>query len=407
MQATGLPQKEPAMQTIRRVLSEGFRFFFLGAGLLALLAGIVWLIWLTDLAFGTARFHLPLAMAAPHWHGHEMIFGYGSAALAGFLLTAVPNWTGTVGARPGFITGVALLWLSGRLAVWLSAGLPAWLVAVVDLALLPVLAAQVAGQLFHKPKPQNVVFLLFLTLFWLGNLLVHLDWTGPGTRAGDGMRMGVMALAAMIGVLGGRVTPAFTRNAMKRAGVQASAFPVETPRLDKLSLGIGVLLPLSVLLFAPAAGFLAIGLGLVQLLRLSGWRGRWCLGQPILLALHAGMALLALGLLVWGAAQLGRGDEVAALHVLGIGAVGGMTVAVMSRAILGHTGRPLVAPAPVALSYGLIALAALLRWLGGTLPADWYQPLILASGVIWVLAFALYLGAMAPAILAPRLPPAD
>jgi uncharacterized protein involved in response to NO len=163
-----------------------------------------------------------------------------------------------------------------------------------------------------------------------------------------------------------------------------------------------VLLPLSALLADPVAGLLAILLGLVQLARLSVWRSRWCLRQPILLALHGGMALLALGLLLWGAARLGAGDEIAALHLLGIGAVGGMTVAVMSRAILGHTGRALVVSAPVAASYGMIALAAVLRWLGGALSGDWYIPLVLGSGVIWVLAFALFLVAMAPAALAPR-----
>ena len=115
------------------------------------------------------------------------------------------------------------------------------------------------------------------------------------------------------------------------------------------------------------------------------------------------MAMLGAGLILWGLALLGLGDDFAALHVLGIGAVGGMTIAIMSRASLGHTGRPLIAPRPVAVGYALVAVAAVLRFLGSELPGQWYYPLILAAGVAWIAAFALYSIAIWPVVTAPRL----
>lgn len=371
------------MTTLIRIFSEGFRVFFLAAGIFAAFAMLVWGLDVAGLLAAPSGAVSPL-----DWHAHEMIFGYGSAALGGFLLTAVPNWTGTPGARQGFVTGAALLWLAGRVAVWNGAALPPTAVAMIDLAFVPVIALKILLQLLKRPKPQNMMFLLFLTLFWVANLLVHLDWAGavPGLGA-IGLRAGLITLCALIAVLGGRITPAFTRNAMKRENLPEAQWPQSFPALEKASLGLALLLPMLVLLPlpAPVSGAAALALGAVQAARLARWRWRWCLTRPILLALHLALASLAAGMLVWGLARLGLGNEVAALHLLGIGAVGGMTLAVMSRAALGHSGRPLVAPPPVALAYLLIPAAALLRWAGAGIPAA-----LLAAAALWVLAFGLF-----------------
>ncbi|NDR58142.1 NnrS family protein [Aliiruegeria sabulilitoris] len=387
--------------------SEGFRVFFLSAGLYAVFAGVIWVIWLTDPFPGGVLGAPQFAVPPQQWHAHEMIFGYASTALGGFLLTAVPNWTGTQAARHLFVILTASIWLAGRVAVWFAMVLPAGLVALLDLAFLPILIVKIAQQLMKRPKPQNVLFVLFLSIVWAGNLMVHLEWMGITADTLDsGMRVGLLGLCSMIGVLGGRVTPGFTRNAMKRADLPEQAWPRSTERLDKAGLALAVILPLALLIGVPAVpvGGLAILSGGVQLVRLSRWSGRWTLNQPILLALHLGMAMLGLGLVLWGLAWIGFGDEVAALHLLGIGAVGGMTLAVMSRAVLGHTGRELIAPGPVAASYLIIAASAVLRWIGSELSGDWYSPLVVGSGLCWVLAFALYTVSVLPLVTTPRLP---
>lgn len=390
---------------VTRIFSDAFRVFFLSAALYAVFAGVVWGLWLGAQAAGGMWSDPPYAMAPHMWHAHEMIFGYATAAIGGFFLTAVPNWTGAPGARTAFISTAALLWFLGRLAMWYSGALPAWAVAVADLAFVPVLAIQIAGQLMKRPKPQNVMFLGFLVLLWLSNLMVHLEWIGvTGDTAASGLRAGLFGLIALISTLGGRITPAFTRNAMKRDGVAESDWPVSVERLEKaaliLSLGLTVAMLLPLPGQVPAA--LALILGVVQVARLSRWRAPWALRQPILIALHLGLGMLALGLLLWGAAGFGLGSEVAALHVLGIGAVGGMTIAVMSRATLGHSGRPLVAPAPVALGYVLVAAAALLRWAGTALPGDLYFPAMLGAAALWSLAFALFVVSLWTALTGPR-----
>lgn len=387
-----------------RLISDGFRVFFLAAGVFAVLSGLVWGLYLASLMADGPRMGLPPAMAPHHWHGHEMIFGFASAAIGGFLLTAVPNWTGGGSAKPFFIATVAALWLAGRVAMWASASLPGWLVAVVDLSFIPVLIAQVAWQLKKRPKPQNVMFLVFLSLFWTANLLTHLEWSGlTSDTLMAGLYGGLLTVCALVSVLGGRVTPAFTRNAMRRDNAPEEAWPASFPMIEKAAIPLAILLPLPVLAGVPEwAAPLAIALGAVQVLRLTRWRPLWALRQPILVALHSGLAMLGTGLLLWGAAVLGWGSEVAALHVLGIGAVGGMTLAVMSRAILGHSGRDLVAPGPVALAYVLIPLSAALRWGASDLGGGWYTAMILTSAVLWCLAFALFVVALWPALIGPR-----
>lgn len=392
-------------KAIVRFFSEGYRVFFLSAGVYAVFAGVVWGLWLAIHAAGGMWSDPPYAMAPHLWHGHEMIFGYASAAIGGFFLTAVPSWTGGPGARGAFITGAALLWLLGRLAMWYSGALPAWAVMVADLAFVPVLAIKIGSQLLKRPKPQNVMFLGFLTLLWLSNLTVHLEWIGiTDDTVTSGLRAGLLSVIALISTLGGRVTPAFTRNAMHRAGVPEARFPVSSNRLEKAALVLALSLPVTMLLRLPdqVPAVLALVLGGVQVARLSRWGGAWAMRQPILIALHMGLGMLALGLLLWGAAGLGLGSEVAAMHVLGIGGVGGMTIAVMSRATLGHSGRPLVAPGPVALGYALVPAAALARWLGSTLPGDWYFPAMLGAAALWSLAFALFVVALWSALTGPR-----
>jgi uncharacterized protein involved in response to NO len=208
----------------------------------------------------------------------------------------------------------------------------------------------------------------------------------------------------MVLVIGGRVGPGFTRNAMHREGVAETALPRDWPGFTPVMLAAAVLLPLATLAF-PDAGVtaaLAIVAGVAQLARQARWAPGFALTRPILAALHAGLALTAIGLVEIGLARFTALSEVAAMHLLAIGGIGGMTLAMMSRATLGHSGRPLVAPRPVALAYALLPLAALLRWLGSEAMGAAYFPAVLAAGALWIVAFAFYTGALLPAFLGPR-----
>lgn len=389
---------------VRLILSEGFRVFFLMAAIWSIFAMVVWTGWLAIQAFGGMVGDLPFDRPPHLWHAHEMVFGYGSAAAAGFFLTAVPSWTGTPSARKAYITVAAAIWIAGRAAMWWSGLLPPLIVAVVDLAFLPLLGAKLAAQLIRRPKPQNMLFLGLLAALWVGNLITHLDWAGFNVDGGAGLRGGLMALCAMIAILGGRVTPAFTRNALLRMGVETDLPPLNR-RIDMVGSLVALLVPLSCLLMAPdwVIGLSAVIAGALAQVRLSAWRGKVMWRDPLVAVLHSSYGWLGLGWMVWGAALLGLGSEIAGLHLLAIGAVGGMTLAIMSRASLGHTGRALVAPGPVVVAYTLIPIAAVLRWIGSTWFALYY-PTIIGSGILWCLAFTLFVVSYLPILAAPRLP---
>ncbi|MDQ2091779.1 NnrS family protein [Marimonas arenosa] len=392
------------MTGFQRLLTAGYRVFFLAAGLFAVFAMIVWEGWLGIHAAGGMVSDMPFAMAPHIWHAHELIFGYAAAAIAGFLMTAAPSWVGSEAARTRFFALASGVWLAGRLAVWFSGSLPAGLVMALDLSFLPVIGAKVAVLLLKRPKPRQMVFLVVLAVFFTANLMVHLEWAGlTADTAYGGLRAGLVTLSALIMVLGGRVTPAFTRNAMLRTG-RETGLPRDPLPLAVAAIAAALALPVLTMagLDGPVFAGVAMIAGLSGLARLTGWRGVWTLNQPILWSLHLGYAMNAAGLIALGLAALGLGSEIAALHLLGIGAVGGMTLAVMSRAALGHSGRPLVAPGPLALAYALLPLAAVARSAASEWPALYY-PGVLTAGGLWALAFTLYLAELWPLFTGPRM----
>lgn len=333
-----------------------------------------------------------------------MIFGYVVVVLAGFFLTAVPNWTGEPEAKSKYVMWVAALWLSGRVAVWFSALLPDVLVALLDLAFLPILSVRLAFNLFKRPKMQNTALLGLLALIFAANLLVHIEWIGLARdTAQRGLWLGLFATCAFIAVIGGRVVPAFTRNVMVRQGV-SEGLPLTRHFANRASVvstvALGPLYALGVpeLVLGTIAGAAAISNGW----RLKGWRSMSTKGDSLLWALHLGFALLVLGYALLAISWLtGLIGPVSAMHALSMGAVGGMTIAMMTRAPLGHTGRPLRAGRAATASYILILLAMIVRVGGAEWLPDFYQSVILISGLVWVLAFALYIFAYWPVLTGP------
>ncbi|MGH1415166.1 MAG: NnrS family protein [Pelagimonas sp.] len=385
---------------LKRLLSAGYRVFFLLAGLSAIWIILVWEIWQASLG----DISLPSAQPPHLWHAHEMIFGYGGAAIAGFLLTAAPSWTKSGPEPMTFFAATSGLWLAGRLAIWWSGSLPLTAVALIDLLFLPILAGRILQTLLKRPKPQQMILLVAILIFWSGNVLVHLEWVGITADTADrGLRGGLLSLCALIMILGGRVTPAFTRNAMLRSG-RETGLPANPTPLAVASIAPALLTPIALLTGAPhwVTGTLALAAGIFGLARTALWRGTWAYKQPIIWTLHLSYALNALGFVLLGAASFDFATEINALHMLGIGGVGGMTLAVMSRAALGHSGRNLIAPKAIVLAYVLIPLAALLRTAASLWPTI-YMTGILLSGALWVLAFTLYTVALWPVFWGERL----
>jgi uncharacterized protein involved in response to NO len=331
-----------------------------------------------------------------------MLFGFGAAAIAGFLTTSVPVWTETgpvIGARLGALVA---LWLAGRVAMLLAGALPAPLVALVDAAFLPALAVVVAVPIFRARQPRNYGVVAILALLSLANATVHLDAIGAAqATAGPGLRLGIDLLALLVLVIGGRITPAFTRNALRRAGDPAEV--VSRVWLDRTALAVVAAFAVVDLALprTAASGLVAVAGALAVAGRMLGWQTLRTLRDPLLWSLHAGYAWVAVGLGCVGASDLGAPlPWTAGLHALTAGAFGSMILSVMSRVALGHTGRPLVAPRGMALAYLLVTLGAVLRVVGPS-AAPSLSVLWIAGG-LWSAGFAIFSALYVPILLRPR-----
>ena len=392
---TGSPIPPPLGHPLWR---RGFRPFFLGAGAYAGLVVVAWL------AIWHGALPAPGWLAPAWWHGHEMVFGLAAAAIAGFLLTATPVWTGRPALVGGPLAALFGLWLAGRVAIWAAGRLPAGLVALVDSAFLPALALVLARTLWRTGQRHNHALVGVVGALALANAAVHAQALGFASgSAPRALRFAVDGIVLLIVVIGGRITPAFTANALLRRGVRA-AVP-SRPRIARLAV-ISVALVAIADLLAPrsvATGVAASAAGVAVALRMAGWRTRETLGDPLLWSLHAGMAWVAIGLLLVGLADLGAPiPATAGLHALTAGAMGSMILAVMTRVGLGHTGRPLELPKGAAGSYGLVHAGALLRVAALAAPPALQAPLLLVGGLLWAAAFWLFAILYWPILCRPR-----
>jgi uncharacterized protein involved in response to NO len=377
------------------VLAYGFRPFFLLGAIFAALAVPLWL------AAYMGALALPSPLPASLWHGHEMLFGYAAAVLAGFLLTATPSWSSRPPVSGVGLAVLALIWLAGRVLSSAGGAVPA-LAAAVDLAFLPALAIAITPALQAAPR-RNRIFLPVLGVFLLANLGVHLDALGVLPGLGwIALRVALDLLALLIALIGGRVVPAFTGNALAARG-EAGRVRTSSMR-DRLAIGALVLLLLADLGgLTRVAGVIALAAALLHAWRLHGWGGSHTLREPILWVLHLGYLWLAIGLAWKGLVDLsGFLPPADALHGLAIGAVGTMTLAIMSRATLGHTGRPLRAPPLVVASYVLVGAAAIARLAAPLAPAHAISLLVI-SGALWSVAFAAFVFSLGPALVRPRI----
>lgn len=376
------------------VFSVGLRPFFLFSALWAAIAAPLWLY-----AFLSGG---PVGLS---WHVHEMLFGYTGGIVVGFLLTAVPNWTGRL---PVVGTPLALLfglWLAGRaamLAMALNADLASefWPL-IIDGLFLFAMAGVIWREVLAGRNWRNVPVAVMVTLFALANAGFHLE-AGAGGVDNLSTRLGLAVVTLLIAVIGGRVTPSFTRNWQTKRG---GPLPAVAGRFDIVTLMVTAtgLIGWSVAPTHPATGALLLAAGGLNLVRLARWRGDATLAEPLVWILHLGYLWLAVGLFLTGLSVAAPGlvPLSAGVHALTAGAIGVMTLAVMTRASRGHTGRPLTAGKIEVLIYVLINLAALTRVAGGLLPSV-YQPLLMVSTGLWSAAFLAFVIGYGPMLLTPR-----
>jgi uncharacterized protein involved in response to NO len=380
------------------LLAHGFRPFFLLAGLWAPLGVGLWVAALAGLDVPEGP--LPLQ----RWHGHEMLAGFVAAAVIGFLLTAVPNWTGRRGYAGAPLLALLVVFLAGRLALFPGSPLPIGVAAPIALAGLPATLLLLLPALIKAGKLRLAGPPLLVLGFWAGDALMLGEaagwWEGATWRAGQ-LLMANMALM-LVGVIGGRIIPSFTLNALRKTGRPAEPQPL--PGVDRAAI-IALLAVVVVDLVAPdglLAGGVAALAALLVALRLSRWHGLRTLGQPLLWVLHLAYGFLPLALGTKAVALLMQASWAQHwLHLQGAGALALMILAVSTRATLGHTGRDLVASPATVAAYLLVASAALIRVFGPSLTGDPLVPLTLAA-TFWILGFGLFLMAYGPILLRPR-----
>ncbi len=381
-------------------LSHGFRPFFLGGAIWAALAmGL----WIGMLAGGIV---LPSRLGPIDWHVHALVFGFVPAVVTGFLLTAIPNWTGRLPVVGRSLLALFGLWLAGRIAMLGSGILPAGVAEAVDLAFLLAVALVAAREIIAGRNLRNLVVLFGVALLWIGNLIFHIEAARGGNAAiGYGARMGIAAAVFLILLIGGRIVPSFTRNWLAqrlpgRLPVPFGRFDIVTLALAGLALALWIAAPRSAV--TTLACLVAGGAHLVRLARWAGWRTGT---EPLLAILHAGYLFGPLGFLALAAAGLVPGaiSASAALHAWTAGAIGVMTLSVMTRASLGHSGRALTAGKGTLLIYACIVSGALLRVASGVTGAP--GGLQELSGLLWMLAFGGFAILYWPALTRPRLAP--
>ncbi len=386
------------------LLATPFRLFFLTATIFGCAAMGLWVPVLLGLHGWSG------AMPASIWHGHEMVFGYTMAVLAGFLLTAAANWTGTPPWRGKPLALLGLLWLAGRIAVNCSGCLPPVLTAIIDLSFIPALGVMLAIPLIATGNRRQYVFLVFLTLLTVANLLVHLEALGVVTNGGHiGLILAVDLLMAIISVMGGRVIPAFTTNALRQQG--ETILPKAHAWQERLALALMILLAVLdvVAETSPACALTALVAAMVQGLRLAGWRGHRTLGQPILWVLHLGFGWLVIGLFLKFIVTWFPGIPTSsALHALTIGVVGTLTLGMMSRVSLGHTGRAFLAGPFAVAAFIMITASALLRVITPWLPAneavtDQTIWLFALAGLLWMASLAAFVIGHGGILTSPRI----
>ncbi len=376
------------------LLSYGFRPFFLLGAIYAGLSVILWLpMFYGELILWTS--FTPL-----DWHAHELLYGYLPAVITGFLLTAIPNWTGRLPIQGTPLLTLVVVWVAGRISITLSAQI-GWLsAAIIDVAFLALVAIATAREIIAGKNWRNLRIEGMITLLIIGNIAFHVEAHIFGS-AEYGVRVGIAAMVLLIMVIGGRIIPSFTHNWLVREN--PGRLPVPFARLDVAVIGISAVV-LALWILQPLGQFTATALalaGMLNIVRLARWAGDRTWRERLVLVLHVGYAFVPIGFLLASAAALEIVVAGAGIHTWTAGAAGTMTLAVMTRASLGHTGHTLTASTTTQAIYATIVFAAVTRICAALSPA-WSEPLLQISAFAWIAAFFGFAGSFGPLLIAPK-----
>lgn len=376
------------------VFAKGFRPFFVLAAVFA--AGFLplWLLTYTG-HFDAGAYWTPAS-----WHGHEMVFGFAMAVVAGFLLTAVSNWTRRPTAVGGWLAGLCALWVAGRAAMIFSAELPGPLVAAVDLAFLPALAVAIGRPLVATRNRRNLKFVGILAVMWGANWVMHLSALGVlDDAARPALLLALDLIVVITLIVGGRIIPMFTRNATGAMKIRSH------PALEKLVFA-AVLATIVARMLLPShwlTAVLAAVAGLAVLARQVHWGAEQTWDKPILWVLHLGHAWIGVGFLLRAASVfLPQVSSSMGTHALTVGAIGTLTLGMMARVALGHTGRKLEVSRPIAWAFVALSVAALGRTILPIFLPSHYLGLVIVSGSLFAAAFLVYLVVYLPILVRPR-----
>ena len=373
---------------------HGFRPFFLGAGIWSAVAVFIWL------AIIRGDLSLPTVFAPAPWHAHEMLFGFAAAAVAGFMLTAIPNWTGRLPLQGVPLIILFSVWVLGRVAMATSSVIGGPLAAVIDVAFLAILFLTVLREIVSGRNWRNLPMPIAVAVLVIANGLTQLEANKLVSSGMLGERLGLATIVLLISLVGGRIIPSFTRNWLVKR--DDDRVPVPFGRFDIAVLFL-VLISVSFWVASPnstSTGAALIIVGLLSTARLARWRGLRTRSEPLLWILHLGYAWVAIGLSLLGFSILLPTvvPYSVGLHALSAGAIGTMTLAVMTRATRGHTGRSLTADPRTVAIYVLITLAAVLRVAASFFP-NVYVVLLMSSGASWIGAFSLFVACYGPMLL--------
>jgi uncharacterized protein involved in response to NO len=363
---------ERASASVSQLFSYPFRIFFLSMTLLAIVAIPLWVLEVT----GTVR--LPLAMPGLFWHQHEMLFGFLSAAIAGFLLTAVCVWTQTERTHGSLLVGLWGVWLTGRLLLAFGGNLPEWLVQGVNLAFLPLVMIDAGWRVWKARQKRQVMILVVLGLLWLMQI-------GFVTRLDMSFSYGALIMAmALISIIGGRITPAFSAGWLRQRGGNAEAVKM-IPALDMATLFSMILLMASLITgWQTVTAMLAVVAAVLMLVRLANWKGWLVRSEPLLWILHLSILWVPVALLLLAGSLLA-----------------GLILGVIARVSLGHTGRPLILPKGMVLAFVAVQLAAVIRVITAFDIVPWH-PGIGTSTALWVIAYLIFLVRYTGVLASPR-----
>ncbi|PSF12446.1 NnrS family protein [Marinobacter shengliensis] len=380
---------ERASASVSQLFSYPFRIFFLSMTVLAIVAIPLWVLEVS----GTVR--LPLAMPGLFWHQHEMLFGFLSAAIAGFLLTAVCVWTQTERTHGSLLVGLWGVWLAGRLLLAFGGNLPEWLVQGVNLSFLPLVMIDAGWRVWKARQKRQVMILVVLGLLWLMQI-------GFVTRLDMSFSYGALIMAmALISIIGGRITPAFSAGWLRQRGGNAEAVKM-IPALDMAAVFSMILLMASLITgWQTVTAMLAVVAAVLMLVRLANWKGWLVRSEPLLWILHLSILWVPVALLLLAGSLLAGWPSNAWTHAAGTGAVGCLILGVIARVSLGHTGRPLVLPKGMVLAFVAVQLAAVIRVVTAFDVIPWH-PGIGTSTALWVIAYVIFLVRYTGVLASPR-----